>query len=58
MLYVCDLYMTQVISCLMIGIFLHNLSTQEEHQRIRTFAIFQKFLTLKIVWWSMEKFIF
>ena len=32
--------------------------TLQEHQRIRTFAIFQKFLTLKIVWWSMEKFTF
>ena len=30
----------------------------QEHQRNRTFAIFQKFLTLKIVWWSMEKITF
>ena len=34
------------------------LNTPQEHQSIRTFAIFQKFLTLKIVWWSIEKFTF
>ena len=32
--------------------------TPQEHQRIRTFAIYQTFLTLKFVFWAMEIFTF
>ena len=30
-----------------------NVITLQEHQRIRTFAIYQTFLTLKFVLWAM-----
>ena len=39
-------------------IFSTLLTTLQEHQTIRTFAIFQKFLTLKLLLWPMEIFIF
>ena len=32
--------------------------TLQEHQRIRTFAIYQTFVTLKFVLWAMEIFTF
>ena len=32
--------------------------TMQEHQRIRTFAIYQTFLTLRFVLWAMEIFTF
>ena len=32
--------------------------TLQEDQTIRTFAIYQKFVTLKLVLWAMEIFIF
>ena len=52
-----------LLDCVMQAIYLNSdfartFFTLQEHQRIRTFAIFQKFLTLKIVCWSMEKCIF
>ena len=33
-------------------------STLQKDQMIRTFAIYQKFLTLEIVWWAIRKFTF
>ena len=35
-----------------------TMNTLQEHQRIRTFAIYQTFLTLKFVLWAMEIFTF
>ena len=36
---------------------LHTYTLQED-QTIRTFAIYQKFLTLEILWWAIRKFTF
>ena len=45
------------ISCLISFLFF-NVFTLQKHQRIRTFAIYQTFLTLKFVLWAMEIFTF
>ena len=50
MIFICDLKIDLIIYEP------HN--TLQEDQTIRPFAIFQKFLTLKLVLWAMEKFTF